>query len=230
MTLLLFALTIIPSALLLIYIKKKNNYTSQPTSLIIKLIILGMLTCLPAYVFETVLDYAFLSILDSLTIYNFLSSFVTCGFIEEILKFLVLYYLTDKYNQYYRTVYDGIIYSVCVALGFAVLEDILYIFIYYGGDLAVALLRAVTPGHFCFSIFMGMFLSEAKKYENFDEYKHHKYMVLSILIPALIHGLYDYCLFNGSPLFIVFFILLLISLYVFVYKTIKKISNEIFFI
>ena len=229
MTLLLFALAIIPSALLLIYIKKKNNYTSQPTSLIIKLVVLGMFACLPAYVFETVLDYAFLSILDNLAVYNFLSSFVTYGFIEEILKFLVLFYLTDKYNQYYRTVYDGIIYSVCVALGFAVLEDILYIFIYYGGDLTVALLRAVTPGHFCFSIFMGMFLSEAKKYENFDEYKHNKYRILSVLVPVLIHGMYDYCIIVGGY-FIFIFGALLISLYIVVFKVIKRNAENIYFI
>lgn len=230
MSIILFALSIVPSLLLLFYIKKQSNYSTHPHSLIIKYLCFGALSIIPVYVFEVVLDAAIISIINNMDLYLFTSNFIGVALIEEFFKLLVLYEITNKNDKYFKTIYDGIIYSVSVALGFAIVEDLLYVFIYYGGSFETAILRAATPSHFCFSIFMGLLFSEAKKHEHYNRKKYSRNITLSLFVPTIIHGLYDYCLMNGNSLFISIFIILLIFLYVFTYKTIKKKSNEIYFI
>lgn len=230
MNIILFALSIIPSLLLLFYIKKQSNYSTHPRPLIIKYLCFGALSIIPVYVFEVVLDAALISIINNMGLYLFTSNFIGVALIEEFFKLLVLYEITNRNDKYFKTIYDGIIYSVSVASGFAIVEDLLYVFIYYGGSFETAMLRAVTPGHFCFSIFMGLLFSEAKKYENYNRKKYGRNIMLSLFVPTIIHGLYDYCLTNENTLFTLIFVVLLICLYIFTYKIVKKKSKEIYFI
>lgn len=230
MTILLFALSVLPSLVLLMYTRKQNNYSYHPTSFIGKLLFFGAIIVIPVYVFEVVVDAALFSIASNYELYVFISSFFGVALIEEFFKFVILFEMTKKYDKYLKTLYDGIIYSVSVAMGFAILEDLVYVFIYYEGSISTALLRAATPGHFCFSIFMGLLFSEAKRYEMHDTKKYNRNLMLSLFVPTVIHGLYDYCLMNGSPLFIALFIVLIICLYIFTYRTIKNKSKEILFI
>lgn len=229
MNILLLILAIFPSIGLLLYAKNKSNYTTQPISLLVKYLLFGSLTIIPIYILETVFDVACLRIIDTYEVYAFVNAFFCAGAIEELFKLTVLYVLTIKYDKYFKALYDGIIYSICVALGYSILEDLLYIFIYYGGDLSTALLRAVTPGHFCFSIFMGILFSEAKKYEKSNKKQFHKYIGLSFAVPMLIHGLYDYCIGMGGS-FLLVFVVLLIFLYVYAFRNIKNKSKDIYFI
>lgn len=230
MSLILFILSVAPSLFLLNYIRKLNNYSETPRSLIIKLLISGALIIIPTAILEIVIDASLFSIIDNSDVYLFCLSFVGVALVEESLKFIVLHQILEKNDKHLKTIYDGIIYSVSVAMGFAILETLIYVFIYYEGSLSTAFLRAVTPGHFCFSIFMGFYFSQAKRYEKYNRAKYVSNLMKSILIPTLIHGLYDYCLFNGSDLFLILFVVLLVDLYTSTYRTIKKKADEIFFI
>lgn len=230
MNIILFSLTVLPSIGLLIYARNKDNYSSIPVPIITKAIIFGSIMVLPAFILETVFSYSCSFVFYNSTVYTLINSFFGAGLIEETVKFVVLHCIATKYDKYFKTTYDGIIFSICSAIGFAILEDIIYVFIYYGGDLSTAIARAVTPGHFCFSIFMGILYSEAKKYERYNDTKYDHLLILSIIIPATIHGLYDFCLFMNNIVYLLIFLFLLIFLYTYAFKQIKRKSKEIFFI
>ena len=223
-------LAICPSLLMLFYVRKRGKGTDKPLYLFFLIALIGALMGPAAYVFETVFDYALVSILASYKVYSFLASFIEAAFIEELLKLIALNYVSYRFGKYYKTLFDGIIFSVCVALGFAVLENLLYVFIYSSNSVETALLRAITPGHFCFSIFMGLFYSEAKKYQHNYPGIFYRYVSLSLLVPVLIHGLYDYCLIEGGQILTVLFFVLLVFLYAFSFVTIKKRSKTLQFI
>ena len=57
-----------------------------------------------------------------------------------------------------------------------------------------------------------------------SRYKH--YLLLSIVVPVLLHGFYDYCIFSGNVLFILLFFVFIISLYVVTLKRVKRVSLD----
>lgn len=114
-------------------------------------------------------------------------SFLGAAIPEELAKLLMLWLFLRK-NPFFDERMDGIVYAVCVSLGFAGLENVMYVI----GDtdwMSVALLRAFTavPGHFCFGVIMGYFYSLAK----FDPKNRTKYSILALVAPILAHGVYD---------------------------------------
>lgn len=84
---------------------------------------------------------------------------------EEIAKFIMLWLLLRK-NRYFDEKMDGIVYAVCVSLGFAALENIMYLYSNEETYLPVGIARAIfaVPGHFYFGILMGYYCLLAKFY------------------------------------------------------------------
>ena len=110
---------------------------------------------------------------------------------EELSKLFLLWLFLRK-NPYFDERMDGIVYAVCVSLGFAGLENVLYVVM--DEDWAsVAISRAIfaVPGHFCFGVLMGYFYSLAK----FEPQHRMRYSALALLAPIVAHGIYDSLLF-----------------------------------
>ena len=116
---------------------------------------------------------------------------------EELGKFIVLRSITWK-NKHFNYSYDAIVYAVFVSLGFAALENITYVF---GSGVGTAILRMFTavPGHACFGVFMGFFYSKSK-YASLTNKKGAcaGFTALAILIPTIVHGIYDGILMGGG--------------------------------
>ena len=91
---------------------------------------------------------------------------------------------------------DGIVYAVCVSLGFAALENIMYLFSNAESYLSVGIARAIfaVPGHFCFGILMGYYYSLAKFYPMAPK----KNKALILIAPIIAHGLFNSILFVMS--------------------------------
>ena len=110
---------------------------------------------------------------------------------EESSKYIFLKRNTWK-NPEFNCQYDGVVYAVFVSLGFALWENISYVLNY---GLTTAIARAVTaiPGHACFGVFMGVFYGIAKKYDYTGETgKSLFFRILTLIVPMLLHGAYDY--------------------------------------
>ncbi len=81
---------------------------------------------------------------------------------------------------------DGLVYGVAASLGFATLENVLYV---AQGGLGVAMLRAVTsiPAHATFGAIMGYYVGQA----HFRRGRSRALLLKALLIPTLLHGVYD---------------------------------------
>ena len=193
MTALILFTALLPVAILVFYIYHKDKNKPEPTGLLVKAFLLGILSiplslCISiplgmigAYPAEPT------SILGSIC-----SAFFGAAIPEELAKFFMLWLLLRK-NVHFDEKMDGIVYAVCVSLGFAAIENIMYLFTNADSYLSVGIARAIfaVPGHFCFGILMGYYYSLAKFYPESPK----KNIILILAAPILVHGVYDSILF-----------------------------------
>ena len=117
------------------------------------------------------------------------SSFLSAAWSEELLKFVILYFIVLRRNEFNEPM-DGIVYGVTVSLGFATFENYDYVFRWaeeWGIDpyqMAIWRSYSAVPMHGLMGCIMGfyfgMYAFTAKI----------KYLILCLLIPFIIHGLY----------------------------------------
>ena len=91
---------------------------------------------------------------------------------------------------------DGIVYSVMVSMGFATLENVMYVlnFAQQGQGLQVGIQRMFlsVPAHASFAVVMGYFVGKAKINTGS---KSFMLMLTGLLIAIFFHGTYDFFLF-----------------------------------
>ncbi|MBQ0028284.1 MAG: PrsW family intramembrane metalloprotease [Lachnospiraceae bacterium] len=227
-------LAVLPSIVLLIYIYRKDKKEKEPKKLLLKCFILGVLSSIPAMIMEIIIE----EFIDGMAIpgsvlYAALDGFLVAAFSEELCKYLLLKKATWK-SPFFNCHFDGIVYAVYVSLGFATLENIMYI---ADGGLSTAITRFFTavPGHACDSVYMGYFYSIAKNaYINGDKKVARQNKRLALIIPIILHGIYD-CLLSfeedvvgegimltGILLWIVFVIILFVA----TFKLVNKASRQ----
>ena len=183
--------TIAPALLLLHYVRRKDSVEKESPKLIWSLVGLGALSTALAYILESVGGAGLSWIVDSGSgAFNFLYYFVVVGLAEEASKYFVMSKRTWK-NPEFDCLFDGLVYAVAVSAGFALLENVLYLF-RYGSS--VVFIRAIVsiPAHICFAIFMGTWYSSAKKYEKWgNKQQVRTCKVLAVAVPAAAHGFFD---------------------------------------
>ncbi len=224
--LVLFIVSILPICLIGFYIYKKDK-DKEPSKLLIKLFLGGIastiITLIITFILETIfpffsLDYENLNLIQLL-----ISVFIGVALVEEFSKWLMVYIIAYK-NKAFDELYDMVLYATFVALGFACFENLLYVF---ENGFATGVLRAVlaVPGHAFDGVLMGYYLglSKINEINNRKDLKR-KNLVLSILVPTITHGIYDYCLFSNNLIFLLLFFVFLIGMYIYIIKKVKKIS------
>jgi RsiW-degrading membrane proteinase PrsW (M82 family) len=105
---------------------------------------------------------------------------------EEMLKFLVVAGYCMRHKAFDERM-DGMVYGAVASLGFAAMENILYV---TGADLALALSRGLTavPCHAFLGAIMGFYVGQAR----FDSKNRGRYLALGLGIAIILHGLYDF--------------------------------------
>lgn len=175
-----------------LYVIYQKDHEKEPISLLLKCFFGGFLSVLLSFTMSLPLG-----LLSGLIQGNFLSSFYTSFFLaaipEEVVKFIMLYFFVWKSKELNHH-YDGIVYSVFVSLGFAVIENILYVLEF---GLGVAFFRAIlsVPGHGLFGVLMGYYFSLARFHEG---KKRKEFLIKSLVIAIAFHGVYDFLLFYAK--------------------------------
>jgi RsiW-degrading membrane proteinase PrsW (M82 family) len=105
---------------------------------------------------------------------------------EELLKFLVVAGYCMRHKAFDERM-DGMVYGAVASLGFATMENILYV---TGADLPLALSRALTavPCHAFLGAIMGFYIGQAR----FDSKSRGRYLALGLGLALILHGLYDF--------------------------------------
>jgi RsiW-degrading membrane proteinase PrsW (M82 family) len=190
-------------ALVLLYIfYKRDKARPEPRNIVIKIFLVGgIFVSILAGLLEEVLLNIFFNNPDLLN-YNF-SSFAQAlkmgaipGFVEEILKFVTILIFAYKIREFDEKA-DGIIYALCVGMGFAAIENFFYVV--WGlkanvfGSFFIAFLRAPTavPFHAILAVIMGYFIGQAK----FSQDKRKLFFFLALFLPILLHTFYDALIF-----------------------------------
>ena len=191
MTLLIASITPVMIFLYLIFRIDKNK---EPIGLLTKCFFGGFLSIILTLIIDVPMSYIGTSFSSPFS-KSFFDAFFVAGFPEELSKFIILYWLVWK-SKYFDEHYDSIVYAVFVGLGFALVENILYVF---ENGMGVAFFRAIlaVPGHGLFAVVMGYFLSKAKLSTDGAQ---KRYLALSLTIPMLMHGIYDFILMYANNL------------------------------
>ena len=126
----------------------------------------------------------------------FVDAFLVTAFPEELAK-LAAFWTGAFMSRELDEPLDGIIYAIAAALGFASVENVVYLIRFE--DASVILMRGftATPGHAAFSGALGFFFGLARFSEGPRRYA---LMGAGLLLAVVLHGLYDICLFSGGAL------------------------------
>jgi RsiW-degrading membrane proteinase PrsW (M82 family) len=188
---LLFA--ILPAILLLVYIWKKDPQP-EPTSWLIKAVLWGIAICFPVSVLEIGIKTTLFGLEGgpSSIAGTTALAFVVAALPEEAFKLLVLWLLLRK-NPHFDEHFDGIVYAVFVSLGFAAIENVVYIInVENWAGVAIARALLAVPGHYAFAILMGYYYSV---YHFIDH--SQKAAARILLVPVAAHGVYDALALSG---------------------------------
>jgi len=214
----LLILSLAPVLIIAGYIYFRDKYEKEPLQLLIIALLAGALSVIPILFVE-------LFLLSFAVYFNGLmaaawKAFVVAAFTEESFKFLALYMLIWKSREF-NDKYDGIVYSVFISLGFAAVENVLYVF---GGGVFTGIARAVTavPAHAIFGITMGFYFGMARFYPKKEDHLKRK----ALLIPILLHGIYDFILFTGIDWLYIVFIGFLIYLFSSGLKRVRELRKQ----
>ncbi|MBC6493162.1 PrsW family intramembrane metalloprotease [Flavihumibacter stibioxidans] len=187
----LLALALAPGIAIMWFIYSKDRYDKEPLRALIKSFFLGMLGIVPA----VIMQLAAIGLLDWLMpangwIYFILKAFIVVALTEEACKFMMVKWYAWP-RPFFNEPFDGIVYGVMVAMGFATLENIGYV-MQHGWQTAILRMFLSVPAHATFGVLMGYYLGLAK----FTHDRHSKQlMVRGLLLSVLFHGLFDLFLF-----------------------------------
>ena len=220
-----FALAVIPSLIIAIILYLSDKKEREPIFELIKAFILGIVSIIITLGISYIFDVAEVNV-DDLDIFGLVYySFISIALIEEVSKWLMSH-LFVRNNKNYNYMYDGIVYFSFVSLGFATIENVLYI---VSTDLSTAFIRAVTtvPAHIFFAMAAGYYytLATKEKCKNNKSLKN-RYLILSIVMPVFLHGFFDFCLLTKNYMFLVIFLVFVVSLYIISIGYARKIEKN----
>ena len=210
-------------------IYKKDTVEKESAELLFELFLGGAIgAVILTFVLSIILSPILPDVDEDTTNYIYLAinTFFKVALVEEFSKWLFLKRITWK-NKEFNYIYDAIVYSVFVALGFATVENILYVLGSDGG-ISTAILRAVlsVPGHAFNGVFMGYYYGLSKQAEiNGNTKLLRKNMILSLSIPTITHFIFDYLLLASNNILLVIYLAFIILLYTNAFKRINQLSD-----
>ena len=183
---------LLPSLILLGYVLYQDRKRPEPPRLLLRAFVLGMVSTLLSTFISTPLgSLGAFSCEPSGVIGNLRLALFGAAIPEECAKLFVLW-LILRNNPYFDEHFDGIVYAVCVGMGFAFVENVGYLC--NAGDMWVhaGIARGIisVPGHYAFAVLMGYHYS----YAHFEEDQRKVHSLLTLAAPVVAHAVFDWIL------------------------------------
>ena len=192
----LLGIATLPAIFLMIFFYKKDLHEPEPEAKVRKVFFAGMVSVIPILIVELFVSVFFVDGFEEGGLENaFLGAFLVAATVEEVFKFLAVRMTVYK-DPDLNEPYDGIVYCVAASLGFALVENLMFVL---SSGFATGLLRAITaiPAHALFGVFMGYFVGKAKFLQSEGETRS---ILTGLLLAIFCHGLYDFVLlYEGIP-------------------------------
>lgn len=180
----LLTVAIAPALALFSYFYLRDEFSSEPSKLIFRCFIYGAVLTFPIlflqYVFEA----------ESVFAHQFSQFVLFPSALEEFFKWLVLVIAIFRHVEF-EDPYDGILYGASISLGFATVENVLYLLEF---GLETAFIRAFLPvsGHALFGVVMGYYFGKAKFTGG---KKGHGFLFVALFSSLSLHLVYNTILF-----------------------------------
>lgn len=188
MELLLLALA--PGLVIAMYVYIRDKYEREPFKAVAITFMLGAIGAIVAALLETAFPYHEKTATLLATAAN---ATLVVAPIEEIVKFLAVWLLVYR-APVFNEPFDGVVYCIMASMGFATLENVMYVM---DGGMGIAIERAFisVPGHAAYGAIMGYYMGRAK----FDTSGKSRILLLQGLLYATVaHGLFDFGLMSRS--------------------------------
>lgn len=251
-------ITLLPAIVLCIYVYMKDRVEKEPWWLLLILFVSGAALCIPVQFLQELLTGLFDSAFSSQMKISLVSGAVTyssdgamffhlslCAFIgialvEELIKWAVIFLITRK-NKNFDCLFDGIVYHVFFAFGFAIVDNLHYA---AKAGIDTLLLRsfAYVPSYLLFGVVSGFlytlwhtyYTACKKENELFKDGKIEKkrirttpvYLAASLIIPTFVRGIYAYTLLDDSINVRFFYYVTIVLLYAFCFITVYRVSKR----
>ena len=218
---------LVPAAFLMVQVYRLDRIEKEPAELLLKLVLFGALSGLAAGAIEGALTRLLDVTLGGSMLRLVLENFLAVALVEEACKRWVVLKFAWRHPAFdYR--FDAVVYCVFSALGFAALENILYV-AEYGFAVAVSRALLSVPGHCFFAVYMGIYLGQAKMaeramqryYIELPDETPGQYLRASLLVPTLLHGFWDFSLSVGGWLMTVLFYLFVLAFFIDAYRKLR---------
>ncbi len=214
----LLLLALAPGVFWLVYFYSRDRYEPEPLSWVLTVYLLGMAVTMPVAILEGGLELATGS---------FISAILVAPVVEELAKYLVVRKTVYESQEFDEPV-DGIVYAAAAGLGFATLENVIYVFSSYQESLVLALetglLRGVlsVPGHVLFSAMWGYALGQAR----FLPVRRGKAVIFQgLLIAMAAHALFNFLLISDLG-FAILALVVVPALWIAVHRRIRTSLEE----
>lgn len=238
-TIIILILSLVPTFVMLFLILYSDRKSREPLILILICLFSGIFTiCLSLLLGQIVLpnlNIISTGLFDSTSFSLF--RILILAMIEEYSKLFVLY-IFISHNSSFDDIYDGFVYSSIIALSFAGMETLVYVFNEqtFAQMSSLAVLRDFTtiPLHLVCGIIMGYYVA----IERFSKSKNYKIRKIakSLLVPTFVHTIYNsffsffILIFKDSQYLLIIMIIFVLSIYaigiMYIFRT-KKL-NDIF--
>lgn len=206
----LFITAITPGVALGLALYFFDRHDREPIKMLMKVFFMGVFSVIPTIFIENILTSfnVFYGLLGT-----FYTAFIVAGLTEEFMKRKVVL-KTVYYNPVFNEKLDGIIYCAFSALGFATIENIMYVVFRFSDVESIGIYRAIVsvPAHMLFAVTMGYYLSLAKFASTPKLSKY--YYKRSLIVPTILHGIFDFILMSEIKLLMILFIPFVIYLWV----------------
>jgi len=210
-----------PVLIVVLYIYLRDKYEKEPVFRLL-LALAGGALIIPAVV---IVERFLLQIPSGLSVLGFQAykAFIVAAFTEESFKYLMFVLIIWTLKDFNEK-FDGIVYAVYISLGFAAVENIIYV---YSGGYQVGILRAFTavPAHAFFGVSMGYHFGLARFYPE----SRSRELAFAFLFPFMWHGFYDFFLMTDKPFMIVLILPLILWLWISGFRKMKKLSDVSFY-
>lgn len=212
----LIIIALAPVLVLAIYIYVRDKYEREPLGQLLLALGSGCLITIPVVFVEGWLAAA-LSHLEGYSRVAW-TAFAVAGCTEESFKFLAFMILFWG-NRNFNEKFDGIVYASFISLGFAAVENVMYVM---DGGAGLGLVRAITavPAHALFGVVMGYQVGLARFYPAERAWR----LMLALLLPIGLHGIYDFILMTEHPYLLLVFIPYVIFLWIFGLRRMRNLS------
>lgn len=218
---------LIPAILLMRWVYQQDKIEREPVKLLLKIVAFGAISCFPAMILEMIGTYimAYLPLDPAGIPYGLIMNILVIGLSEEFVKRFAMKKPTYN-NPEFNYTFDGVVYGVAAAMGFAGLENVLYIMDF---GFNVAPIRAVTaiPMHAICGVFMGFYYGQMKYAELCgDQPSAKKFWAQSLWIPAVLHGIYDFAASSESTALSICWLIFVIVLDIYAFRALKSMAAQ----